>query len=301
MSECTNSYYSEYDPFDYLYSGGTQYSDPVYEAVNKAEIPISPSSTGLDSKFEIPPISFIYQIKRFSGAPPIGWNIPSFSSATTPPPLPPRNSTGSCSSPTTPLDRRRVPKKLYENVVVKKSYDPELLAFYQMVLSVRKTYQHTNPTTNMGHVVATEFETSYSETTSIKLLVHPALEVLKPDATKLAAELNRQSIANGIAMNNGLGQIPGYGPPVVFTCDISTTVDHVIMHAFCALENMIEGDVTDYALKPIGVMEWLAPESKLSHLECIHNSIKLEKDVQLGLCPKTTKNMSAISRTLQVS
>lgn len=35
-SDCT-SYYAEYDPFDYLYSGGTQYSDPVYEAVNKLE------------------------------------------------------------------------------------------------------------------------------------------------------------------------------------------------------------------------------------------------------------------------
>lgn len=37
-SDCT-SYYAEYDPFDYLYSesNGTQYSDPVYEAVNKLD------------------------------------------------------------------------------------------------------------------------------------------------------------------------------------------------------------------------------------------------------------------------
>lgn len=36
-SDCT-SFYAEYDPFDYLYSGGsTQYSDPVYEAVNKLD------------------------------------------------------------------------------------------------------------------------------------------------------------------------------------------------------------------------------------------------------------------------
>lgn len=39
------SYYSEYDPFDYLYSTSTQYSDPVYEAVNK--IDRSPLSPGL--------------------------------------------------------------------------------------------------------------------------------------------------------------------------------------------------------------------------------------------------------------
>lgn len=44
-SDCT--YYSEYDPFDYLYSGGggTQYSDPVYEAVIKEDIsPMSPGA-----------------------------------------------------------------------------------------------------------------------------------------------------------------------------------------------------------------------------------------------------------------
>lgn len=36
-SYCT-SFYPEQDHFDYLYSGGsTQYSDPVYEAVNKLD------------------------------------------------------------------------------------------------------------------------------------------------------------------------------------------------------------------------------------------------------------------------
>lgn len=43
VSECATSYYSANDPFDYLYSCGTQYSDPVYEAVNKIDrTPLSP-------------------------------------------------------------------------------------------------------------------------------------------------------------------------------------------------------------------------------------------------------------------
>lgn len=45
--------------------------------------------------------------------------------------------------------------------------------------------------------------------------------------------------------------------------------------------------------------EWLSESSKLSQLECVHDSLKLEQDVQLGLCPKTPETMSAISRTLQ--
>lgn len=51
--------------------------------------------------------------------------------------------------------------------------------------------------------------------------------------------------------------------------------------------------------QPIGVAEWLSPTSKLSQLECVHDSLKMEKDVQLGLCPKTSANMNAIGRTLQ--
>lgn len=50
-------------------------------------------------------------------------------------------------------------------------------------------------------------------------------------------------------------------------------------------------------LQPIGLLEWLAPTSKLSQLECVHNSFQLEKDVHLGLCLRTAANMEAIART----
>uniref|UniRef100_A0A6B2ECM5 Putative phosphatidylinositol 3-kinase vps34 involved in signal transduction n=1 Tax=Phlebotomus kandelakii TaxID=1109342 RepID=A0A6B2ECM5_9DIPT len=288
-SECTNSYYSEYDPFDYLYSsGGTQYSDPVYEAVNKTE-------RGFNA----------------GNAPPIGWNVPptigwNYSQMGSPPPLPPRN----ISSSQTPSsddsaitrqseDRRKYPTKLYENVVIRKSYDGELMNFYRMVLDIRMRYKHNDLETNVGHIVASEFESSYSESTSIKILVHPALEVMDQMALMRSLERNRVSSIEGTALNSGKGQITGYGPPIVFTCDISTTVEHVIMHAFCELEGQIRGEVSDFALKPIGVVEWLSPKSKLSQLQCIHNSIKLEKDVQLGLCPRTSANIKTVARTLQ--
>lgn len=52
-------------------------------------------------------------------------------------------------------------------------------------------------------------------------------------------------------------------------------------------------------LKPIGVVEWLSPTSKLNQLECIHSSIKMEKDVQLGLCPKSHMSANSIARTRQ--
>ncbi|XP_059622925.1 phosphatidylinositol 4-phosphate 3-kinase C2 domain-containing subunit beta [Phlebotomus argentipes] len=288
-SECTNSYYSEYDPFDYLYSsGGTQYSDPVYEAVNKTERGFNAGNA--------PPIGWNVQ--------PIGWNYGQM--GTPPPPLPPRNISASpIPSPDDSTitrqsgDRRKYPTKLYENVVIRKCYDGELMSFYRMILDIRNRYKHGDLESNVGHIVASEFESSYSESTSIKILVHPALEAVDQMALMRNIERNRVSSIEGTALNSSKGQIPGYGPPIVFTCDISTTVEHVIMHAFCELEGQIRGEVSDFALKPIGVVEWLSPKSKLSQLQCIHNSIKLEKDVQLGLCPKTSANVKTIARTLQ--
>lgn len=78
---------------------------------------------------------------------------------------------------------------------------------------------------------------------------------------------------------------------------VNTPVELVIVQAFCCLEGQIRGSVNDCAAKPIGVAEWLSNLSKLSQLECVHNSLKMEKDVQLGLCLKTESNMQVIART----
>jgi phosphatidylinositol-4-phosphate 3-kinase len=86
--------------------------------------------------------------------------------------------------------------------------------------------------------------------------------------------------------------------PSFFPSTVTTTVEHVLMQAFCKLEDQIAGhNPSDYLLKTIGVQEFLSPKTRLSHLEFIHNSIKLEKDVQLGLCPRSDKYMKVIART----
>lgn len=78
---------------------------------------------------------------------------------------------------------------------------------------------------------------------------------------------------------------------------VNTPVEMVISQAFCSLEGQIRGHVNDFAVRPIGVSEWLSNSSKLSQLECVHNSLKLERDVQLGLCVKSEENMKVIART----
>ncbi|XP_055624322.1 phosphatidylinositol 4-phosphate 3-kinase C2 domain-containing subunit beta isoform X2 [Toxorhynchites rutilus septentrionalis] len=290
--DTASTYYEDYDPFDYIYSGGTQYSDPVYEAVNRSDkTPLSPNSSG-------------------SGPPPFGWNIPQGSGIQggdgqtvigDPPPLPPRNTDlyhhpmlggddgtkGVATAGNYELmqrriaDRRSAPTKLYENVVVRKSYDKELIAFYTMVKQLRAQYRYDQPDTNVGHVVASEFDNHYPEGTSIKLLVHPSLECFTSYDSQ------------------NKGQIDGYGPPIPFTCDITTAVEHVIAQVYCALEGQVVNGVSDYMLKAIGIQEILRTRSKLNQLQCVHNSIKLEHDVQLGFVPKTPRVMQSIARTAQ--
>lgn len=202
-SECT--YYSEHDPFDYLYSGGTQYSDPVYDAVNKTDINLLSPGAGR----------------------PIGWNVnlsTSTSVLRTAPPLPPRNLYGSTSNYNLTLEQnqqldRRKPKKLYENVINKKCYDAELMSFFNMIVEVRSQYKFNDLTTNLGYIVAAEFENQFPEGTSIKLLVHPAMMCLNRDNVIRNMAGSRVSSIDGATFNNGKGQIEGYGPPVVFTCD----------------------------------------------------------------------------------
>ncbi|XP_055594425.1 phosphatidylinositol 4-phosphate 3-kinase C2 domain-containing subunit beta [Uranotaenia lowii] len=292
--DTASTYYEDYDPFDYIYSGGTQYSDPVYEAVNRSDkTPLSPNSNG-------------------SGPPAIGWNVSSAygfgepldameaEGDGTPPPLPPRNSdlyqpmSGGIAAVRPKEEsnyevmqrqvlgeRRSAPVKLYENVVVRKSYDKELIAFYNLVKQIRANYRYDQSDTNVGHVVASEFDNHYPEGTSIKLLVHPSLDCFSSYDSQ------------------NKGQIDGYGPPIPFTCDITTTVEHVIAQVYCALEGQVSNSVGDFVLKAIGIQEILSSRSRLNQLQCVHNSIKLEHDVQLGFIPKTPRIMQTIARTAQ--
>lgn len=98
-----------------------------------------------------------------------------------------------------------------------------------MVKELRGQYHYDDEVTNIGHVLAVEFDSQYPQGTSIKLLVYPELAAL--------------------ASSSCQGTLEGYGQPVAFTCDITTAVEHVIMHVVCGLEGKINGTVSDFMLK----------------------------------------------------
>lgn len=142
-----------------MYSSGTQYSDPVYEAVNKIDrTPMTnnelySSSSIANQSFDLDQIGEHLESTTFSTP---DWDerddelsdftmIPPVSTVTTAPPLPPRNATTrqpSFNDTNRPIvnrtnksniDRLKVATKLYENVIENRTYDAELLAFFNMV------------------------------------------------------------------------------------------------------------------------------------------------------------------------
>lgn len=170
---------------------------------------------------------FFNAISAISGAPSIGWNIPT---KATPagitqldtqhpaPPLPPRNTVEHYAT-VQQHDRRKVYTKLYENVVVRKTYDPELVAFYGMVKQLRGQYKYNDTATNVGHIVAAEFSNRYPDKTSIKLLVHPSLTCMNDERKRISVRSDSGESGAINVNSNDKGQVDGYGPPFAFTCD----------------------------------------------------------------------------------
>lgn len=278
--DAENTYYTDQDPFDYIYSGGTQYSDPLYEAVVRSDYSLS------SPKSQTP-----QEISEYYAAP------GSSDDPLKPPPLPPRNLNKSQSLDATDEARDdenqqngRFSRKLYENVTHHKRFDRDLIAFYTMVKELRSKYVYDDDESNIGHVIAAELDNKYMNVTSIKLLVYPSLECFQGKFNEPHTDRNQENYQ----------KIEGYANPIVFTCDINSNIAHVILHVLVVLEGeKISGSAEDFVLKTIGSQEWLSGSSSLSHLEYIQANIKLEKDIQLGLFPKQNKFMKILARTHQ--
>lgn len=265
--EAEKTFYTDQDPFDYIYSGGTQCSDPVYDAIVRSEYSFTSSKP--QTPHELPYESDTCKNER-------------------PPPLPPRNEANKNDDTYNGMVQS-FQKKLYENVTHHKKFDRDMIAFYTMVKELRSQYAYDDIDSNVGHVIAAGIDHCFSNVSSIKLLVYPSKECFKgklPDSHSYETQQNYE-------------KLDGYANPIVFTCDINSNVMHVIMHVLVVLESDIVGSHEDFALKTIGSQEWLSEESTLGRLEYIQTNIKLEKDVLLGLLPKQERFMRILARTRQ--
>ncbi|XP_044761430.1 phosphatidylinositol 4-phosphate 3-kinase C2 domain-containing subunit alpha [Coccinella septempunctata] len=156
-----------------------------------------------------------------------------------------------------------VKSSLVENIAqvdpIAKDADSDLLAFFKMVQNVRNKYRYNDPDTNMGFVISPMVNYQYREGTSIKLCIHPDFD---------GADFDK---------------------PFIFTCDVTSSIEHITLQATCDLEAPSE---MNYTLKVWGYNEYFAPTTLLSDYEYVHNCIKLEEDVLLVLLPDSKVDKS---------
>lgn len=186
---------------------------------------------------------------------------------TGPPPLPPRNYAAKKAEE---KKQNRHKSFLHEDIsetTCNTSYiNSDLRAYHSMVLSLRAEHSYDDLYTNAGLVTSSTIESHYSEGTSIKLVVH--------------------------SVNGKNSQ------PVIFTCDVDSTVEIVILHVMCALEGDMSGEASDYVLRVWGLAEYLTLNTSLSDYEYVHNCIKLDEDVTLAIM-HIDEVSHPLARTLQ--
>ncbi|XP_046395190.1 phosphatidylinositol 4-phosphate 3-kinase C2 domain-containing subunit beta isoform X2 [Ischnura elegans] len=193
-----------------------------------------------------------------------------------PPPLPPRSIKKDEEKRKSTYSRRKKTKsRLYENIQVVKlkcaHHDCDLKAFQAMVKKLRGEFLYSDTCTNVGLVISPTLESTYTEGTSIKLIV----------------------------------RVKEFCGPITFTCDVTSTVEHVILHIVCEIEgrmgssvSLAEATADDFVLKVLGRAEYLSSHSCLADYEYVHQCIKLEKDVELSLVPLEMLKRP-LARTLQ--
>ncbi|RXG58727.1 Phosphatidylinositol 4-phosphate 3-kinase C2 domain-containing subunit beta [Armadillidium vulgare] len=178
-----------------------------------------------------------------------------------PPPLPPKTSQKEESSQkvsikekkssnekeSLPIDNEKVTKGL---IRIKKTEslnaDKQAQAFWNRIKKLRSEYAYHDHIGNPGLLHSPCLETTYLSNLSVKLAVYY------------------------ISLD-----------PVLFTCNLSTSVEHVVMQSMVALE--LSGDCCDYLLKVRGIDEYLCGDTQLGEYDYVHLCIKYDSDILFTL------------------
>ncbi|KAJ8024046.1 Phosphatidylinositol 4-phosphate 3-kinase C2 domain-containing subunit beta [Holothuria leucospilota] len=146
--------------------------------------------------------------------------------------------------------------------------DEEGVSFGRRVARIRREYSHLDQVTNPGHVIAPKFSSAPKEEfeTSVKIVLYNPCSKDKP---------------------------------VMFTCDVNTSVQHIIIQAWCnTAEGSLDCHPDEYALKLPGRSEYLLNDSILGHYEYVLERRKFDQDVELVLVTQAEIS-SCLARTLQ--
>ncbi|XP_078670820.1 phosphatidylinositol 4-phosphate 3-kinase C2 domain-containing subunit beta-like isoform X2 [Branchiostoma floridae x Branchiostoma belcheri] len=133
--------------------------------------------------------------------------------------------------------------------------DEEASIFAQVVSKLRMEYKYDHATTNPGHLVSPILRYQHCrEESTLKVVIHT---------------LQKNS------------------EPVTFTCDVETSVSHLVSQAVVSLlDDDTDVSVDDFALKVCGREEFLANDTTLGDYEYVQDCEKFDLDVALVLYPR---------------
>ncbi|XP_015782689.1 phosphatidylinositol 4-phosphate 3-kinase C2 domain-containing subunit alpha isoform X2 [Tetranychus urticae] len=128
--------------------------------------------------------------------------------------------------------------------------DPELISFAQKVYLNRNKFAYSDKLTNPGFVASTRLDYQLDCTLSVKLQIyHKSTE-----------------------------------SPISFTCNVNTSVEHVVCHAVCSIFEGTNGiNFDEFVLKINSLNEYLTKDSTLADYAYIHQCHMFDEDVRLTL------------------
>lgn len=164
--------------------------------------------------------------------------------------------TSTASLPKTSSERNSSKRLVVERRLVRTCGHIE--PFYSRVKGMRMRYHHDDFKTNTGLIVSPVIETQRDECDSVKLVIN----------SKVFDNLK------DLKQNH----------PVVFTCNVSTSVEHIISHTVCSImEDAADVDFDAFILKVFGRNEYLASDSILQDYSYVLECHKFDRDVRLTL------------------
>ncbi|XP_041472196.1 phosphatidylinositol 4-phosphate 3-kinase C2 domain-containing subunit beta-like [Lytechinus variegatus] len=89
---------------------------------------------------------------------------------------------------------------------------------------------------------------------------------------------------------------PNDSGPITFTCDVNTSIQHVISQALCYVEGDIDISSDSFVLKVPGHSEYMYNETSLANYEYVQECYKFDQDVRLTLVRREKMDLS-LART----
>lgn len=138
----------------------------------------------------------------------------------------------------------------------------EIVNFKRKLIKLRSKYKASDKKTNPGFVISSRLNSPKDTCLSVKLVINSH-----------------------------------FAQPVCFTCNVNTSIEHVICHVVCSIFDSSTLDFNKFILKVFGLDEYLVNDSSLGDYVYVNDCHKFDKDVKLTLIDRSICKIDYYSRT----